>query len=84
MTAGDQFVVRLAYDVRRGSPFGKWSPQDFDLTNLRHLIGREGAMVINARGQTLEFAAERADFAITIEGLDTTRDVRVKVDRKPV
>ena len=84
LTAGDQFVVRLAYDVRRGDPFKKWAPQDFDLGDMRELIRRDGAMLINVQGQTLEFAVERMDFEIVIEGFDPARDIRVKVDPKTV
>ncbi len=77
-TAGQVIRVRLAYDVRRGNPFNKWSLQDFNLAEMKRNIQWDGAMRLVAEGCTLEFAIERPDFEVRIEGFDPARDLRIE------
>ena len=77
---GQIIRVRFAYDVRRGNAFTKWSPLDFDLTDLKNQIEWNGAMRLEAKGNTLEFAVERPDFEVLLNGFDSERDVRVEAN----
>lgn len=74
----DIIEVRLAYDVRRGNPFRKWSRHDFDLGEMKRAIEWNGALRLAGDGYVLEFIVERPDFEVLIGGLDLTRDVRVE------
>ncbi len=75
---GQRIRVRLAYEVRRGNPFDKWSAHDFDLAALRRRIEWDGAHCLSAKGCELVLAVERPDFTAVIRGLDQVRDVRVE------
>jgi hypothetical protein len=75
---GQRIRVRVAYEVRRGNPFDKWSPHDFDFKDLRGNIDWDGAVCLRAKGCELELAVERSDFSVLISGLDSMRDVRVE------
>jgi hypothetical protein len=76
--AGQTIRVRLAYDVRRGNPFAKWSKFDFDFSGLQNRMEWDGAMRLKAEGNVLKLAVERPDFKVIIAGLDPARDVRVE------
>ncbi len=75
---GQRIRVRLAYEVRRGNPFDKWSPHDFDVAGLRRRIEWDGALCVSAKGCELVLAVGRPDFTAVIRGLDPVRDVRVE------
>jgi len=75
---GQVIRMRIAYDVRRGNPFERWSPNDFDLSELKRQIEWDGAMSLRIEGCTLEFAIERPDFTVLVRGFDPDRDMRVE------
>jgi hypothetical protein len=78
-------TLRVAYDVRRGNPFGKYNPADFELgqggVKLRchqcEIISlRPNAAVLRTTGDDFEFAAEGFD----VSARDLCIDVRVHAE----
>lgn len=74
----NQIVLRVAYDVTRGSPWSDYDRADFDFTDPA------GGIVIdcvNARverggkGNRLVVFPQEEDFSITVTGFDTNRDL---------
>ncbi len=80
VAASEVFEIKLAYDVRRGDAFAKWSPFDFDLADLD--LTWTGAQRIDAQGATLLFAVVEPNFQIVVRGLDATRDLRIRTRRQ--
>lgn len=74
----DQIIrVQIAYDVRRGNPFKKWSPQDFDFGMSKSMLETHGASIIKAEGYKFEFRVDIPNFEIFVHGIDFSRDVRI-------
>lgn len=80
---GQVMRVRLAYDVRRGNAFSKWSCLDFELSSQKNRPEWDGALRLKAEGNELLFAVERPDFEVLLSGFDSERDVRVEVIPNP-
>lgn len=74
--------IETAYDVRRGNPFIKYDPADFDLKNAEFQIEAEGAKVTKREGKDLLIEVRERDFRLTVSGFDTDRDLCVNVDVK--
>lgn len=72
-------VIEAAFEVRRGDPFRKYSPLDFDFGDGRFDVLAKGASITLAKGNRVEARIQEIDFAIRIEGFDALRDVRVRV-----
>lgn len=73
-------TVRVAYDVRRGNPFGKYNPADF-------VLGKGGVNVRCNQCEVVTMGANTAlvritgdDFEFGVEGFDvSTRDLSIDV-----
>jgi hypothetical protein len=72
--------VELAYDVRRGNAFQKWSELDFELGMRGMRVENEGVTLLRAEKNRIEFAIDQPSFSLRVLGFDDTRDVRVRVD----
>ncbi|HVZ65381.1 MAG TPA: hypothetical protein VG936_12480 [Lacunisphaera sp.] len=78
-------IIQAAYDVRRGSPLGKYRPADFTL--VRPPINVESHAGVKIReGQPNQLLVDVVDpnFRLALNGFDTRRDLFVKVDLQSV
>lgn len=78
--AGCELVVRAAYDTRRGNPFRRYDPADFDFENDIE-VTVEGAEVLSTGPNEIRVRTADADFSIRVTGFDPRRDVRAEVRR---
>ena len=74
-------LIRAAYHVRRGNPFKKYHPADFDFSH-RMKAQVKGAAVLEKKENRLRVKIESKDFRIEVRGFDVKRDVRVEVRRQ--
>jgi len=74
-------LIRAAYHVRRGNPFKKYHPADFDFSQHMN-IKFTSATALEKKENTLRVRVESGDFRIEISGFDPKRDVRVEVKRE--
>jgi hypothetical protein len=73
--------IRAAYQVRRGNPFKKYDPADFDFS--QHMNTQlTGATALEKKGNSLRVEIDSNDFRVEVTGFDPNRDVRVEVRRK--
>ncbi len=75
----DELNVQVAYDVRRGDPFSKYRPYDFDLSGTGLETVAEGCGIVADAGNRLAIRPDRPDFSITVSGFDSQRDLIVRV-----
>lgn len=73
--------VRVAYDVRRGDPFKKYDPADFELTQngsgtYTDISGLR-AMVVSENKARYEVTS--SDFRLSVTGFDMNRDLILKI-----
>ncbi len=71
--------VRAAYHVRRGDPFRRYDPLDFDFRQPPMAIEVHSGSILTLGPNDVEFHADEPDFRLTIRGFDQHRDVRVDV-----
>ena len=74
--------VRLAYDVRRGSPYKRWVAADFDLTATPDRILLDAGDLLDLTGNTISVLAKREDFLLKVSGFDPSRDLIVDLRRE--
>lgn len=72
-------LIRTAYQVRRGNPFKKYHPADFDLSRQTMTTQLEGATILEKGKNSLRVRIDNSDFRIEVTGFDPKRDVRVEV-----
>jgi hypothetical protein len=79
-----ELVVEAAYDVRRGSPFKKYDPVDFQMLTKPVILNEEprGLSKISAAGNELRLKVTDPVFQLSIIGFDTNRDLVVRVTAK--
>jgi hypothetical protein len=71
--------IEVAYEVRRGDPFRKYSPLDFDLARAPFEVLTKGAHVQSQAGNRLQVIVAAPEFTVLVQGFDPHRDVRVRV-----
>ena len=74
--------LRLAYDVRRGDPYSRWSAADFDLGGDPGRITHSGGDLLNVTGNRLEILAKSPDWKLQLNGFDPNRDLIVDIRRE--
>lgn len=74
--------LRLAYDVRRGNPYSRWSAADFDLGKDPGRITHSGGDLLNATDNRLEILAKSPDWKLQLNGFDPNRDLIVDIRRE--
>jgi hypothetical protein len=75
----ERVTVEVAYAVRRGNPFKKYEPYDFNLGEKPIQISCEGASPVVVERNRLEIEPAVADFSVTVAGFDVNRDLEVRV-----
>jgi hypothetical protein len=71
-------TLRVAYEVRSGNPFKKYTPFDFDVAGAPITITADGAEVLLAKENAIQIEVHQVDFRLTVTGFDMHRDLRVK------
>jgi len=71
-------TVWMAYEVRSGNPFKKFTPLDFDVSQEPIRIQAEGVKLMLCRENTIQVEVVRPDFKLTVTGFDTRRDLRIR------
>ena len=71
--------IQVAYEVRRGDPFRKYSLLDFDLKTKPIEVLTKGADVKTQESNRLFVSITNPEFAVLVEGFDRQRDIRVRV-----
>jgi len=73
------FQLLVAYDIRRGNAFKRYSHMDFDLAAANMQKAVDGGQILVAKGNEITATADNQDFKLTITGFDESRDVRVNL-----
>ena len=73
-------TVWMAYEVRSGSPFKKYTPLDFDVSQKPIQIKLHGGKLLVCRENTIMMEVLSADFTLAVVGFDPHRDLRVKTN----
>jgi hypothetical protein len=78
-----QIRLSMAYDLEDGDPIRSWSPYDFNLGDPDGdiEIERDGASIVELRGNQLLLEARDPDFRVRVHGFDPNRDLEVRVYR---
>jgi hypothetical protein len=76
----EQLSVNVAYDVRRGNPFKKFRPFDFDLSGKGNKISAVGCEVSVTAPNRLVIRPDSIGFEVTVAGFDVQRDLVVRVE----
>jgi len=72
--------VRVAYDVRKGSPLKKYHEADFQLGKGPIRFEERGVKVTAANQNRMIAAITAADFRLDVLGFDPDRDIYVRAD----
>ena len=72
--------VWIAYEVRSGNPFKKYTPLDFDVCKPPIEIQVQGAKLLLYKENTLQIEVTKGDFKLSITGFDMHRDLRIKTN----
>ena len=71
--------VTVAYDARRGNPFGKYDKRDFQLDRAPIKVDARDVDIHEKKENSLEFSAVSDNFSITVKGFDKKRDLKVRI-----
>jgi len=71
-------IVRMAYEVRSGNPFKKYTPLDFDVAAPPIRIALYGARILLSKHNVIHLEVQEMDFRISVTGFDMHRDLRIK------
>jgi hypothetical protein len=69
----------MAYEVRRGNPFKKYQPLDFEVDKESIVLSVAGGRVVHRHLNLIQLLIERSDFELVVTGYDPNRDLRIKV-----
>jgi hypothetical protein len=72
--------IWLAYEVRTGNPFRKYTPLDFDVGRPPIYIQATGAALLLNKHNAIQIEVRQGNFKLTVTGFDTNRDLRVKTN----
>ncbi len=76
-----ELQVTVAYEVRRGNPFSKYDPADFQLHAAPVTVSPDhrGLLQLDASANSLRVRVTDPDFRLTVTGFDVNRDLIVRV-----
>ncbi len=77
-----ELEIAVAYDRRRGSALGRYSPADFKMSESPISVEVAGARVTEKQLNRLVVKITQPDFTVTVTGFDENRDLFVDVDAK--
>jgi hypothetical protein len=74
--------ITVAYDVRKGNPFKRYEPHDFDLSSGYIIINSTGCTILNRQRNIIECELMDNEFNLKVSGFDVNRDLIVNVNVK--
>jgi hypothetical protein len=78
--SGDAFKVRVAYQVRRGNPFSKYSPLDFELNKAgQFAFTYKNCDSVEESGNSVSIEISGEAFSFELLGFDKLRDLEIEV-----
>jgi len=72
--------VWMAYEVRSGNPFKKYTPLDFDVSQPLIKIKAEGAKILLNKHNVIQLEVQKGNFKMSVIGFDMHRDLRIKTN----
>ena len=72
--------IWVAYEVRSGNPFKKYTPLDFDLNKPPIKIQVHGATLLLNKENIVQIEVQKGNFRLTVTGFDMHRDLRIKTN----
>jgi hypothetical protein len=72
--------VTVAYEIRRGNPFKRYHPADFEMDKAPLQIASEGATLQQVNRNHMVIGDLKPDFKITVTGFDAARDIVVRAN----
>ncbi len=76
----DYAQITVAYEMRRGNPFTKYSPFDFEINKAPITIKSNGVQIKKGQRNQLTIQLNNNDFQLEITGFDSNRDLRIKAE----
>jgi hypothetical protein len=73
-------TVWMAYEVRNGNPFKKYTPLDFDVSRSPIQIKLDGGRILRRQANILQIEVLNGAFQLAVAGFDPHRDLRVKTN----
>ncbi len=73
-------TVWMAYEVRTGNPFKKYTPLDFDVSRQPLSIQLSGARLLLGKHNVVQIEVQQGNFKLAITGFDMHRDLRIKTN----
>jgi len=73
-------TIWMAYEVRSGNPFKKYTPLDFDVSRPPLLIQVSGARLLLNKQNVIQIEVQQGKFKLAITGFDVNRDLRIKTN----
>jgi hypothetical protein len=70
--------ILIAYEVRSGNPFKKYTPLDFDISKPPIEVHIQGAVLILSKENNIQIEVQKGNFRLTVTGFDMHRDLRVR------
>ncbi len=72
--------VLIAYELRRGNPFSKYDPLDFDVSKDPITIAAKGIQITKNNNNEIEGMILSPQFDLSVTGFDPSRDLRIWVN----
>lgn len=71
-------TIWLAYEVRSGNPFKKYTPFDFDVGHPPIEMTVAGARIFLRKHNVIQIEVHQTEFKLSVTGFDMHRDLRIK------
>jgi hypothetical protein len=72
--------IWIAYEVRSGNPFKKYTPLDFDISKSPIQIHIQGAKLLLNKENIIQIEVQKGNFKLTVTGFDMHRDLRIRTN----
>jgi len=73
-------TIWMAYEVRTGNPFKKYTPLDFDVGRPPLRVQVSGAELLLNKHNVIQIEVKQGNFKLTVTGFDVNRDLRIKTN----
>lgn len=73
-------TIWIAYEVRSGNPFKKYTALDFDVSRPPIKIQAQGANILLNKENTIQIEVLNGSFNLAVTGFDMHRDLRIKTN----
>jgi hypothetical protein len=77
-----EMSIRVAYDIRKGSPLKKYHEADFEFGKTPIRFEERAVRVVSAEENRMLVAVQAQDFRLDVTGFDPDRDIYVRADVK--